>query len=104
MSELDEVKRDIARAKAQLASAEEQGAPFNDPGIIELRRYLTALYAEKARLETSTSGKSFGIVSEIHYTHYVFVSLLLSMFLLMVQFFCRALDSLFPSPSHDDNR
>jgi hypothetical protein len=40
MSELDEVKRKIARAEAQLESAEEQGAPFNDPGIIESKRYL----------------------------------------------------------------
>jgi hypothetical protein len=48
---------------------------------------LTALNAEKARLKTSTSGKSFGTISEIHYTHYVFFSLLLSMFLLMVQIF-----------------
>jgi hypothetical protein len=49
MSELDEVKRDIARAKAQLESAEEQGAPFNDPGVVALNQKLTALYAKEAR-------------------------------------------------------
>jgi hypothetical protein len=52
MSELDEVKRKIARAKAQLASAKEQRAPFNDPGVVALNQKLPALYAKEARLET----------------------------------------------------
>jgi hypothetical protein len=102
MSELDEVKRKIATAEADLANAKGQGAPFDY--LTALNNRLNNLYAKEARLETSTSGKSFGIISEIHYTHYVFFSLLLSMFLLMVQFFCCALDSLFPSSDHDDNR